>query len=137
MRRSELCGLQIHDVDLDRALVHVAFNYVVRGRQRVRKDTKTHQDRWLAIDPDTCAPPPAGHPGPPAGQPHPCPHNLAIAQVKVRCRAPTGTQFSCQPPYEMVARWQPRYASLHHARGRRRDDRAGRRDTSGRGRTRP
>jgi integrase len=28
----------------------------LRGpRQRVRKDTKTHQDRWLAIDPDTCA----------------------------------------------------------------------------------
>jgi site-specific recombinase XerD len=25
------------------------------GGQRVRKDTKTHQDRWLAIDPDTCA----------------------------------------------------------------------------------
>ena len=39
----------------DRGLVHVAFNYVVRGGQRVRKDTKTHQDRWLAIDPDTCA----------------------------------------------------------------------------------
>ena len=36
-------------------LVHVAFNYVVRGGQRVRKDTKTHQDRWLAIDPATCA----------------------------------------------------------------------------------
>ena len=35
--------------------MHVAFNYVVRGGQRVRKDTKTHQDRWLAIDPDTCA----------------------------------------------------------------------------------
>ena len=33
----------------------VAFNYVVRGGQRVRKDTKTHQDRWLAIDPDSCA----------------------------------------------------------------------------------
>ena len=29
-------------------------NYVVRGGQGVRKDTKTHQDRWLAIDPDTC-----------------------------------------------------------------------------------
>jgi hypothetical protein len=43
------------DIDLDRGLVHVAFNYVVRGGQRVRKDTKTHQDRWLAIDPDTCA----------------------------------------------------------------------------------
>jgi integrase len=55
VRRGELCGLQIRDVDLDRGLVHVAFNYVVRGGQRVRKDTKTHQDRWLAIDPDTRA----------------------------------------------------------------------------------
>ena len=55
MRRGELCGLQIRDIDLDRGLVHVAFNYVVRGGQRVRKDTKTHQDRWLVIDPDTCA----------------------------------------------------------------------------------
>jgi len=54
VRRGELCGLQIRDIDLDRALVHVAFNYVVRG-DRVRKDTKTHQDRRLAIDPDTCA----------------------------------------------------------------------------------
>ena len=55
VRRGELCGLQIRDIDLDRGTVHVAFNYVVRGGQRVRKDTKTHQDRWLAIDPDTCA----------------------------------------------------------------------------------
>ena len=55
VRRGELCGLQLRDIDLDRGLVHVAFNYVVRGGQRVRKDTKTHQDRWLAIDPDTCA----------------------------------------------------------------------------------
>jgi integrase len=55
VRRGELCGLQIRDVDLDRALVHIAFNYVVRGGRRVRKDTKTHQDRWLAIDPVTCA----------------------------------------------------------------------------------
>ena len=55
VRRGELCGLQIRDIDLDRGLVHVAFNYVVRGGQRVRKDTKTHQDRSLAIDPDTCA----------------------------------------------------------------------------------
>ncbi len=55
VRRGELCGLQLRDVDLDRALVHVAFNYVVRGGRRIRKDTKTHQDRWLAIDPVTCA----------------------------------------------------------------------------------
>src|SRR6185312_16803304 len=54
-RRGELCGLQIRDIYLDQGLIHVAFNYVVRGGQRVRKDTKTHQDRWLAIDPDTCA----------------------------------------------------------------------------------
>ena len=55
VRRGELCGLQVRDVDLGQGLVHVAFNYVVRGGQHVRKDTKTHQDRWLAIDPDTCA----------------------------------------------------------------------------------
>jgi integrase len=55
VRRGELCGLQIRDVDLDRGLVHVAFNYVVRAGQRIRKDTKTHQDRWLAINPVTCA----------------------------------------------------------------------------------
>ena len=55
VRRGELCGLQIRDVDLDRGLVHVAFNYVVRAGQHIRKDTKTHQDRWLAIDPVTCA----------------------------------------------------------------------------------
>ena len=53
VHRGELCGLQVRDIHLDQGLVHVAFNYVVRGGQRVRKDTKTHQDRWLAIDPDT------------------------------------------------------------------------------------
>jgi integrase len=35
--------------------VHVAFNYLVKGGQKVRKDTKTHQDRWLALDPASCA----------------------------------------------------------------------------------
>jgi integrase len=35
--RGELCGLQIRDIDRDRGLVHVAFNYVVRGGQRVRR----------------------------------------------------------------------------------------------------
>ena len=35
------------------------------------------------------------HPGPTAGQPTPSP-NLAALQVRVRCRAPTRTQFSCQ-----------------------------------------
>jgi hypothetical protein len=54
-RRGELCGLQIRDIDLNQGIIHVAFNYVVKGGRKIRKDTKTHQDRWLAIDPDTCA----------------------------------------------------------------------------------
>jgi integrase len=35
--------------------VHIAFNYLVRAGHKVRKDTKTHQDRLLAIDPVTVA----------------------------------------------------------------------------------
>jgi integrase len=54
-RRGELCALQVRDVDLVNGVLHIAFNYVVVGGQRVRKDTKTHQDRYLAIDPVTCA----------------------------------------------------------------------------------
>jgi integrase len=54
-RRGELCALQVCDVDLDNGVLHLAFNYVVVGGRRVRKDTKTHQDRYLAIDPVTCA----------------------------------------------------------------------------------
>jgi len=54
-RRGELCALQVCDVDLDKGILHIAFNYVVAGGRRVRKDTKTHQDRYLAIDQVTCA----------------------------------------------------------------------------------
>lgn len=54
-RRGEMCALQLCDLNLDAGLIHVAFNYVVRSGLQLRKDTKTHQDRWLAIDPDTCA----------------------------------------------------------------------------------
>jgi len=54
-RRGELCALQVHDVDLDNGVLHIAYNYVVVDGRRVRKDTKTHQDRYLAIDPVTCA----------------------------------------------------------------------------------
>jgi integrase len=39
----------------DNGILHIAFNYVVCNGRRVRKDTKTHQDRYLAIDPVTCA----------------------------------------------------------------------------------
>jgi integrase len=54
-RRGEICALQVRDIDLERGSVHIAFNYLVKNGQRVRKDTKTHQDRYLAIDPVTCA----------------------------------------------------------------------------------
>ena len=54
-RRGELCGLQWEDLDLDRGVVHVAFSYLVLPGVKVRKDTKTHQDRYLAIDEVTTA----------------------------------------------------------------------------------
>jgi integrase len=54
-RRGELCGLQWADIDLDAGLVHIAFSYLVRGGQKMRKDTKTHQERDLAIDAVTVA----------------------------------------------------------------------------------
>jgi integrase len=54
-RRGELCALQVGDIDLNQGVLHIAFNYVVVDGQRVRKDTKTLQDRYLAIDPVTCA----------------------------------------------------------------------------------
>jgi integrase len=49
-RRGELCAVQVCDLDLGHELLHVAFNYVVKGGQKVRKDTKTHQDRRVALD---------------------------------------------------------------------------------------
>jgi DNA-binding transcriptional regulator YhcF (GntR family) len=54
-RRGEVCALQVGDIDLEQGIIHIAFSYVVVGGRRVRKDTKTHQDRYLAIDPVTCA----------------------------------------------------------------------------------
>jgi integrase len=35
--------------------MHVGFNYVVKAGQKVRKDTKTHQERWITLDPISCA----------------------------------------------------------------------------------
>ena len=52
-RRAELCGLRWHRIDPAAGTVHVARTYVVSGGQRIEKDTKTHQDRRLAIDPAT------------------------------------------------------------------------------------
>lgn len=49
-RRGELCALQWTDLDLDRGVVHIAYSYLVLTGVKMRKDTKTHQDRKLAID---------------------------------------------------------------------------------------
>jgi integrase len=54
-RRGELCAIQVCDVELEHKLLHVAFNYLVKNGQKVRKDTKTHQDRWVALDEASCA----------------------------------------------------------------------------------
>jgi hypothetical protein len=53
-RRGELCAVQIRNIDLEHRLLHIAFNYVVKNGQRVRKDTKTHQERYVAIDEVSC-----------------------------------------------------------------------------------
>lgn len=49
-RRGELCALQWADLDLRRGVIRIAHSYSVAGGTKVRKDTKTHQDRSLAID---------------------------------------------------------------------------------------
>ena len=50
VRRGELCGLQIRDVDLDQGLVHVAFNYVVRGGRGVRGPRHAQARQQLAMN---------------------------------------------------------------------------------------
>jgi integrase len=54
-RRGELCALHWADVDLPRGVIRIAHSYSVAGGTKVRKDTKTHQDRSLAIDGITVA----------------------------------------------------------------------------------
>lgn len=49
-RRGELCALRWNCVDLD----GVARNYLVRDGKRIEKDTKTHQERPIALDAATC-----------------------------------------------------------------------------------
>ena len=54
-RRGELCALHWADLDLSRGVIRIAHSYSVAGGANVRKDTKTHQDRILAIDKVTAA----------------------------------------------------------------------------------
>jgi integrase len=49
-RRGELCASHWADLDLPHGVIRIAHSYSVAGGAKVRKDTKTHQDRSLAID---------------------------------------------------------------------------------------
>lgn len=49
IRRGELCGLQFSRIDFDRELIDLRMNWV-RGKL---KDTKTHQNRRIALDTET------------------------------------------------------------------------------------
>ncbi|WP_447008537.1 site-specific integrase [Saccharothrix isguenensis] len=49
MRRGELCGLRFNRVDLDAELIDLRRNWV-GGKE---KDTKTHQNRRIALDSET------------------------------------------------------------------------------------
>jgi integrase len=49
MRRGELCGLRFSRVDLDAEVIDPRRNWVL-GKE---KDTKTHQNRRIALDSET------------------------------------------------------------------------------------
>jgi integrase len=49
-RRGELTALRWSDLDLERGLLRVSMNYVVRAGQRQLKDPKTGDERLLSLD---------------------------------------------------------------------------------------
>jgi hypothetical protein len=52
-RRGELCALRWDDLDLDRAVLNVRSAIAREGSQTWEKDTKTHQQRRIALDQTT------------------------------------------------------------------------------------
>jgi integrase len=97
-RRGELCAVQVCDIDPDRGNLHIGFSHAVRGGQRIRKDTKTHQERFNAIDPATCA----------FISEHLAAANAAVAAVGLGLPA-DAYLFSNDPVH--VAPWNPDWAS--------------------------
>ncbi len=55
LRRAELLALRWSDVEFDTGMITVRRNFVRSGNRRIEKDTKTHQMRRLALDPETVA----------------------------------------------------------------------------------
>lgn len=52
-RRGELCGIRWRYLDLDNAVLHLEKAIGQRGSKKWEKETKTHQDRRLTLDPET------------------------------------------------------------------------------------
>lgn len=55
VRRGELCALRWRHVELDAGVLMVSRSIGQRGGQMWEKDTKTHQQRRVALDPQTVA----------------------------------------------------------------------------------
>lgn len=55
LRRGELCGLRWRNLDLETGVIHLEKSIGQRGSKTWEKDTKTHQDRRIFLDPDTVA----------------------------------------------------------------------------------
>jgi integrase len=51
LRRGELCGLRVSDIDIDAGVLHVRRSVATVKGGTVVKGTKTHQGRRLAVDP--------------------------------------------------------------------------------------
>ncbi|WP_169798848.1 tyrosine-type recombinase/integrase [Kibdelosporangium phytohabitans] len=54
-RRGELCALRWTDFHPDRPVLYIVRNIAQHNRHTVEKDTKNHQHRHIALDPDTTA----------------------------------------------------------------------------------
>lgn len=53
-RRGEMCGLHWHDVDVDKSMLTIRRTIYVDDDNNVQeKDTKTHQQRRIVVDPET------------------------------------------------------------------------------------
>ena len=52
-RRGELCALKREDVDLAAGVLSVRTGLKLNARELVRSDTKTHQQRRIALDPES------------------------------------------------------------------------------------
>jgi integrase len=102
-RRGELCGLRWSDVDLTAGELHVVRSVVEVKKVLIVKDTKTHQERDLTLDPTTIARLTA---------------HRAAAQALVDAAGLSGLEdrylFSHDPAG--LVPWRPNYATLAFVR---------------------